>query len=741
MLQKEIETSRPDRPIYLLGESFGALLALALANQMPDIDRVILVNPATGFAKSAWPRIGPLLTSLPETLYNTLPIALSPLIGNPIAMAMHGVRANQNLPNQASDFAYSLLDLIPELSMLRLVLPPATLSWRLRLLAQGAESANKNLNKVKQRCLLLVGELDLIVPNKDESKRLMKTLPRCQLRSLPRRTHAMLQESGVELMTILHEEGFYVPVRRMSNKRKTVEPSPPPPMSKKDNDDDDSSTGGPSSGPDSPPSSMAETVEDLSGAVDEAAKAASKAVDELAATASDAAEIATGDISAAFAGSTLEAVAHAHVEEHLHNSKDAVKEKRKPSGSNFGTAGPLEKPTRRETEIASESANLKLLRTLTEIASESANLKLLRTLVSPIYLTTGEDGVTRKGLEGLPLDGRPVLFVGNHQLFAPDLPLMIEDFLTQKDTLLRGLTHPFALVTNENGEGAPFGRFLETYGATPVNGPNMYKLLSQSEAVLLYPGCAREAIQPKGEKHSITITVPNISPSLSPAPSLSLLPPRSRLLSQSEAVLLYPGYARCYPRVKPCYSTLAVRSEAVLLYPGGAREAMKLKGEKYTIMWPETQEFVRMAARFNAIIVPFAAVGAEDGFNQVFDSKEMMELPIVGDYLKSQVPKDIPMARKGVNAGKIEEENWVMPFVTFNQPARFYYKFQKPVETDQSMLKDKDAAQAAYMGIKAQVEGGLAYLLEKREEDPYKDLAARLLYEATRGEQAPTFEI
>jgi hypothetical protein len=41
----------------------------------------------------------------------------------------------------------------------------------------------------------------------------------------------------------------------------------------------------------------------------------------------------------------------------------------------------------------------------------------------------------------------------------------------------------------------------------------------------------------------------------------------------------------------------------------------------------------------------------------------------------------------------------------------------------------------------AQVEGCLGYLLRKRESDPYKDLPARLLYEASWGgrRQAPTF--
>lgn len=37
-----------------------------------------------------------------------------------------------------------------------------------------------------------------------------------------------------------------------------------------------------------------------------------------------------------------------------------------------------------------------------------------------------------------------------------------------------------------------------------------------------------------------------------------------------------------------------------------------LQGEQYKLIWPEQQEFVRMAARFGATIVPFGTVGEDD---------------------------------------------------------------------------------------------------------------------------------
>lgn len=44
----------------------------------------------------------------------------------------------------------------------------------------------------------------------------------------------------------------------------------------------------------------------------------------------------------------------------------------------------------------------------------------------------------------------------------------------------------------------------------------------------------------------------------------------------------------------------------------------KYSGEEYQLFWPEQSEFVRMAARFGAKIVPFGVVG-EDDVSEVCD--------------------------------------------------------------------------------------------------------------------------
>ena len=65
-VRAEVGQMPPTRPVYLLGESFGGLLAIAVAAELPDlVDRVVLVNPATSFTRSVWPVLGPLLPSVP----------------------------------------------------------------------------------------------------------------------------------------------------------------------------------------------------------------------------------------------------------------------------------------------------------------------------------------------------------------------------------------------------------------------------------------------------------------------------------------------------------------------------------------------------------------------------------------------------------------------------------------------------------------------------------------------------
>jgi pimeloyl-ACP methyl ester carboxylesterase len=87
------------RPVYLLGESFGGILALAVAMRLPrTVHRVVLVNPATSYPRSPWPALGPRLTQLPDEVR----LIKSRQDGNTRStLPMHNVRAARVRSRQA----------------------------------------------------------------------------------------------------------------------------------------------------------------------------------------------------------------------------------------------------------------------------------------------------------------------------------------------------------------------------------------------------------------------------------------------------------------------------------------------------------------------------------------------------------------------------------------------------------------------------------------------------------------
>ncbi|KAH9743283.1 AB hydrolase-1 domain-containing protein [Citrus sinensis] len=192
--------------------------------------------------------------------------------------------------------------------------------------------------------------------------------------------------------------------------------------------------------------------------------------------------------------------------------------------------------------------------TATEFNELNEENRWMSVLMSPVMLSTLEDGKIVRGLSGIPSEG-PVLLVGYHNLMGFEVYTMVPQFLIERKILLRGLTHPILFVDSKDGglpDLGPYDKF-RIMGAVPVSAVNFYKLMS----------------------------------------------------SKSHA----------------------------LLYPGGMREAMHRKGEEYKLFWPETSEFVRMAATFGATIIPFGTVGEDDVAQIVLDVDDQMKIP----FMKSQI--------------------------------------------------------------------------------------------------------
>ena len=146
-----------DRAVYLLGESMGGLVALGVAQTRPDlVDYLILVNPASSFDRSPWPRVGPLLPNLPEQLYEALPYALAPVLFDPAKLAEAALKTAAasapdassapglllDLPGSLASAARELADLFPALGQLSTIIPRDTLAHRLEVLREGCDVVN-----------------------------------------------------------------------------------------------------------------------------------------------------------------------------------------------------------------------------------------------------------------------------------------------------------------------------------------------------------------------------------------------------------------------------------------------------------------------------------------------------------------------------------------------------------------------------------------------------------------------
>uniref|UniRef100_A0A5B7A637 Serine aminopeptidase S33 domain-containing protein n=1 Tax=Davidia involucrata TaxID=16924 RepID=A0A5B7A637_DAVIN len=284
-------------------------------------------------------------------------------------------------------------------------------------------------------------------------------------------------------------------------------------------------------------------------------------------------------------------------------------------------------------------------------------------VTSPVMFSTLEDGKIVRGLAGVPNEG-PVLLVGYHMLLGFELVPLVEEFLREKNVLVRGIAHPELFTQKTANQSPEFSLFdlIKVFGAVPVTASNLFKLFSTKSHVLLYPG--------------------------------------------------------------------------------GAREALHRKGEKYKLFWPDQPEFVRMAARFGAMIVPFGVIGEDDVVELVVDYDDLMRIPVVNDYIRKSNQDNIRL--RGEMSGEVANQDFYFPGLLPKIPGRFYYLFGKPIQTKgrEKMLKDKQNANELYLQIKSEVERSMAYLVEKRKEDPYRGIIERTVYRATSApiHQVPTFE-
>jgi len=398
-------------------------------------------------------------------------------------------------------------------------------------------------------------------------------------------------------------------------------------------------------------------------------------------------------------------------------------------------ASPISKPPAARRDYVGEYTPP----SLEQLEEGSANIEPIAEIVSPVFCYRDpETGARAFGLAGLPDPaelGRPVIFVGNHQLLALDLGPLVREFLIEKGYAPRGLAHPI------NFPETVADLIASARAAAPRPPPELldfvglpFELRAAARASL---EGAQALLGDRAEREPQRRWGPRSASSDAKGSSKEDDAPR-RNAGVGENFGLGGGFAKwgAVPVSPRNFFRLMQRGEPVLLFPGGAREACHGPTDKYKLLWPAKTDFVRVAARFNAVVVPFGGIGSADNIRYMPPEVAAL-LPRPPGARAAGFPKLESGGLLPVSEALAEPPQFPailprLPPAGATTPGlgdRFYFSFGEPVDLAGLEPKDRAACDAAYARVRGAVEAEIAWLLEARTRDPYRDFVRRQAFE------------
>lgn len=153
------------------------------------------------------------------------------------------------------------------------------------------------------------------------------------------------------------------------------------------------------------------------------------------------------------------------------------------------------------------------------------------------------------------------------------------------------------------------------------------------------------------------------------------------------------GAAVGYPEV---VLSLMAEGKDLLLYPGGTYEAVKSPQRRYELMWKQRYGFIRLAAQAGYTIVPVAAVGPDEYFDQYLSGPEVQQTQLIQwltamGLLSSDMRSDLVPPLPAGMLGSIVPK-----------PKTTFFGFGKPI--DLSEYKGQAISKRQQTGLRAQVE-------------------------------------
>ncbi|KAH9310436.1 hypothetical protein KI387_025471, partial [Taxus chinensis] len=195
LLEEECQYKGQNRHITLIGESFGAVLALRIACAAPKlISRMIMINSSSNLKfsnplVSVFAQTG-LLATLPDTIYTVSKGVAVALMVKYDLVSKRGVE-----------------DILPPIDLL----PADCAAWRLSLLNDDAGLSEDVIQSICIPTLVIASAEDHVLSSLAEGARLQNLLQHAKRVILPKSGHAVLLEDSIDLVAIMQANGFHIP--------------------------------------------------------------------------------------------------------------------------------------------------------------------------------------------------------------------------------------------------------------------------------------------------------------------------------------------------------------------------------------------------------------------------------------------------------------------------------------------------------------------------------------------------
>jgi len=257
LVQKTVQfiediTYNTNRPVYVIGESFGGMLTAAVALQVCNqqkkkenheeindtIGGIILVNSATSFDRSSWDTISPLLTTVGKLMEQPEPIQLGPFTLPSVYSVVGGLTLSAVIPSQRqyqqifdtfmsmesirdpSLITQTIKGFIDTFDITSNFLPPDLLEHRIKnwLMVGSSIVIDSRLKQLDIPSLIVFGGKDNLLSSKNEANRLTKILPQSEKLIVKEAGHFVLDGTVNLTEAILYSK--IDPLKFTQNKKK-----------------------------------------------------------------------------------------------------------------------------------------------------------------------------------------------------------------------------------------------------------------------------------------------------------------------------------------------------------------------------------------------------------------------------------------------------------------------------------------------------------------------------------------